>query len=119
MLKAIEEALRRGAAATFAEQGRIAQKKIYSRRMKTRHTRTGHLMDMLTAASTSTALAATSVTIRSDYPHYIKMLDMKEGGNMRIYNRPLWGIFYRQTLKDIRSNCREALRTMLGETLRS
>ncbi len=48
-------------------------------------------------AGSGSSLYATIV-----YPTYIRFLDMKRLGNYRIYNRPIWGILYRQTLRDIR-----------------
>lgn len=51
----------------------------------------------------------TGLNAKTYYPTYLRFLDMKRLGNYRIYNRPLWGILYRETLVDIKYEFRQWL----------
>lgn len=44
-----------------------------------------------------------------NYPIYVRFLDMKKYGNYKIYNRPIWGILYSDTIPSIRYEFRSWL----------
>lgn len=41
------------------------------------------------------------VNVVVNYPIQIRFLDMKRQGNHRIYNRPLWGVVYREIIPEL------------------
>lgn len=47
----------------------------------------------------------------------MRFLDMKKYGNLRIYNRQVWGILYNNAYRDIRFNYGKAISDLLGEKL--
>ena len=51
------------------------------------------------------------------YPVYIRFVDMKRYGNYRIYNRPIWGTLYGDTIKELKYGFREWLRSNMTENL--
>ena len=51
-------------------------------------------------------------------PTYLRLLDRKRLGNYRIYNRPVWGILYKETFNDIRFEFSAWLRKNLADSIR-
>lgn len=93
-------------------QAAIAEERIYrdgNRRQ------TGRLRAFL--ASGEVTIGTNPVRIRVDYPIYIRFLDMRRNGNHRIYNRPLWGMIYRETLPELRYGLTEEIREKIKEQL--
>ncbi len=119
----IQGYLSKSFARLFDEQRRIAQARIYSREAYrtdgTKRSRSGRLMDALRAESYSTWLGSSGLEGRIDYPIYIRFLDMKRLGNHKIYNRPIWGILWSQTLKDLKYDLKDFLRSIVAEGLES
>ncbi len=99
----------------YGEQKGIAQSRIYSRPAKRidnnrPRSRSGVLMESLQSAPTTISTGAVGVEASMFYPYYIRFLDMKRLGNHKIYNRPIWGILYRQTFNDIKYDLQDWLR---------
>ncbi len=69
---------------------------------------TGRLRDFL--ASGTVTIGANPIRIAVQYPIYIRFLDMKKNGNLRIYNRPIWGKIYNETLPELRHGMTEEIR---------
>ena len=100
------EYIRRGFRNIFEEQRRIAANKIYGKQAYrtdgTRRSRSGRLMKALENPTFSLDGSGSTLSASVNYPTYLRFLDMKRLGNYRIYNRPIWGILYKQTFRDIR-----------------
>lgn len=110
--------LRLGLRKTLAEQERIAQKKIYSKvGNRYARSRSGALLRALQQPSYKLTAGGGGALLRVDYPLYLRFLDMKSMGNYRIYNRPVWGIFYKDTLKNIKYEYRDWLRSTIHAQL--
>lgn len=77
--------------------------------------RSGELMDALQSSPWTISPSSVGVEARLFYPYYIRFLDMKRLGNHKIYNRPIWGILYKQTFIDIKYDLREWMRATLLE----
>lgn len=103
--------LRRGFRKIFETQRGIAQSQIYSQQAYrtdgTRRSRSGQLMAALNSPSYTFAPSGVGVKATVNYPTYLRFLDMKRMGNYRIYNRPIWGILYKETFNNIRYEFRE------------
>lgn len=110
-----KEYLQKGFLRIFEEQRRIAAAKIYSR--KSARSRSGALMNALRSPSWSISTAGAGVEARVDYPTYLRFLDMKRLGNYKIYNRPVWGILYKETFRDLKYEFRDWLTSQLHESL--
>ena len=119
----IQVYLRKGFARVFEEQRKIAQARIYSiqayRTDGTRRSRSGQLMEALQSPAFVLGASGSGLVSVVDYPIYMRFLDMKKMGNYRIYNRPLWGILYRQTFNDIRYEVSALMRSILSSGLES
>lgn len=107
-----------GARAVFKEQHRRAVSSVYSDIYEeyTRR-RTFRLLNALAAPQVSVSVGAGGVTLDASVPLYMRFLDMRDHGNHQIYNRPLWGILYAETLKSIRYEYRDWLRERLRALL--
>ena len=57
------------------------------------------------------------IMLETGYPLYIRFLDMREKGNLRIYNRQIWGIVYNNTLPDLRVGMSDSLRKEIRSRL--
>lgn len=95
----------------FAAQRDIAVSRIYrsggngmiSRESgSTVRSRTGRLMKALENPSFENRVQELGYYVRASYPTYIRLLDMKERGNFKIYNRQIWGVLYNETLPEIK-----------------
>lgn len=53
----------------------------------------------------------------SSVPVEIRFLDMRRLGNLRIYNRQIWGILYNNTYPDIRFGYGEEIKDRVGDAL--
>lgn len=104
--KYFTEYIRRGFRKIFEEQRRIAANKIYGKQAYrtdgTRRSRSGVLQMALESPTLILDGSGSSLSASVKYPTYLRFLDMKRLGNYRIYNRPIWGILYKQTFRDIR-----------------
>ncbi len=116
------EHIRKGFRSIFAEQRAIAARKIYSREARTaegyERSRSHVLEQSLQSPDFSITPAGGGIETRVNYPSYIRFLDMKRLGNYRIYNRPIWGILYKQTFQDIRFEFSDWLRRNFSEEIR-
>lgn len=58
-----------------------------------------------------------SLTVNTNYPIYIRFLDMKRKGNWQIYNRQIWGVVYNNMLAELKeevgSRTKEEIREQL------
>lgn len=71
--------------------------------------RTGTLRSHLAAARFNVT-GGDVISLVTDYPVYIRFLDMKRKGNFQIYNRQIWGVVYNSTLAKVREEYSEGLR---------
>lgn len=106
VFKYFREYINRGFRKIFDEQRRIAAGKIYGKQAYrtdgTPRSRSGRLQQALASPSLSISGSGSSLSATAQYPSYIRFLDMKRLGNYRIYNRPIWGILYKETFRDLR-----------------
>lgn len=120
--KYFAEHLRKGFRNIFDEQRAIAACKIYDHEAKTltgyRRSRSHILEQALQNPSYVIQPSGSGVAASVNYPSYIRFLDMKRLGNYRIYNRPIWGILYKQTFQDIRYEFSSWLLKNFGEEIR-
>lgn len=116
------EYVERGFRRIFEEQRRIAAEKIYSKQAYrtdgTLRSRSGVLQRALSSPALNISGAGAGISAVAHYPTYIRFLDMKRLGNYRIYNRPIWGILYRETFNDIRYEFSDWLRRHIASSLR-
>lgn len=114
--------VRSGFRSIIAEQRAVAAKKIYGHEAKTLkgypRSRSHVLQQSLQAPDYTINPSGSGVSARVYYPSYIRFLDMKRLGNYRIYNRPIWGILYKQTFQDIRYEFVDWLRKNFSEEIR-
>lgn len=105
--KYFTEYIQRGFRKIFAKQRNIAANKIYGNQIP--RSRSGRLQKALESPLLNIIQGASGITAAVNYPTYIRFLDMKRIGNYRIYNRPIWGILYKETFSDIRYEFRQWL----------
>lgn len=114
--------LNKGFRRIFEEQRRIAANKIYGKQAYrtdgTPRSRSGRLQAALDNPTFSMSGGGASLSAMISYPTYIRFLDMKRMGNYRIYNRPVWGILYKETFNDIRFEFSAWLRKNLADSIR-
>lgn len=119
--KYFKEYVKRGFWNIFNEQRRIANEKIYSRNAYRsdggRRSRSGRLREALDSPDYRVEGSGGSLEASYNFPTYLRFLDMKRMGNYRIYNRPVWGILYKQTFRDLKYEFSDWLRTQVIETL--
>lgn len=100
------EHVNQGFSKILNEQRVIAIDKIYGHKTYDakgrKRSRSGRLKDALESPTMSLSGAGAELRGSIDYPYYIRFLDMKRMGNLKIYNRPIWGILYKETFQDIR-----------------
>lgn len=101
-LQFISEELAAGARKILETQRGLASASIYGMRPTGARIPTGNLMQSLTSGQTSIDSGSYNVHASLNYPVYIRFLDMKRYGNHKIYNRPIFGIFYKEVLGKIR-----------------
>lgn len=115
------EYVRRGFRNIFEEQRRIAANKIYGKQAYrtdgTKRSRSGRLQKALESPTLILDGSGSSLTAVAEYPTYLRFLDMKRLGNYRIYNRPIWGILYKETLQDIRYEFRSWLQNLVHTSI--
>lgn len=106
----------------FEEQRRIAAAKIYGKQAYrtdgTPRSRSGRLQQALASPTFSITGSGSGISAKAQYPTYLRFLDMKRLGNYRIYNRPVWGILYKETFNDIRFEFSAWLRKNLADSIR-
>lgn len=119
--KYFAEHIRRGFRNIFEEQRRIAATKIYGKQAYrtdgTPRSRSGRLQQALENPVLLLDGSGSTLSAKAVYPLYIRFLDMKRLGNYRIYNRPVWGILYKQTIADIRYEFRSWVTNLLKKTI--
>ena len=120
--KYFTEYVNRGFRRIFEEQRRIAAQKIYGKQAYrtdgTRRSRSGVLQQALNSPVYSITGHGSGISARAEYPTHLRFLDMKRLGNYRIYNRPILGILFRQTFKDIRYEFSEWLAQYIADSVR-
>lgn len=116
------EYVNRGFRKIFNEQRHIAAAKIYGKQAYrtdgTRRSRSGTLQKALDSPSFSITGSGSGISARAEYPTYLRFLDMKRLGNYRIYNRPIWGILYKETFRDIRYEFSDWLSKNFADSIR-
>lgn len=90
-------------------QLKIAEERVYQ---KGNNRQTGRLRSFL--SSSSILISTNPVSVRINYPIYIRFLDMRKNGNLRIYNSQLWGMIYRETLPELRYGMTKEVRREIG-----
>jgi len=119
--KYFTEYIRRGFRNIFEEQRRIAANKIYGKQAYrtdgSKRSRSGRLQKALESPTLILDGSGSSLSAAVKYPTYIRFLDMKRLGNYRIYNRPIWGILYKQTFRDIRYEFHDWLKKFTTTTI--
>lgn len=119
--KYFEDYLRKGFNRIFEEQRLIAANQIYSsqayRTDGTLRSRSGRLQAALASPSLSMTGSGASLRAVVNYPLYIRFLDMKRLGNYRIYNRPIWGILYKETFRNLKYEFSDWLWQFTHDTL--
>lgn len=114
--------LNKGFRRIFEEQRRIAVNKIYGkqgyRTDGTPRSRSGRLQAALDNPTFAMSGGGASLSAMISYPTYIRFLDMKRMGNLRIYNRPIWGILYKDTFVKMKYEFEDWLRSFVDRTLR-
>lgn len=120
--KYFTEYVNRGFRRIFEEQRRIAAAKIYGKQAYrtdgTPRSRSGRLQQALATPTFSKTGSGSGISAKAQYPTYLRFLDMKRLGNYRIYNRPVWGILYKETFNDIRFEFSAWLRKNLADSIR-
>lgn len=120
--KYFTEYVNRGFRRIFEEQRRIAAAKIYGKQAYrtdgTPRSRSGRLQQALASPTFSITGSGSGISAKAQYPTYLRFLDMKRLGNYRIYNRPVWGILYKETFNDIRFEFSAWLRKNLADPIR-
>ena len=120
--KYFTEYVNRGFRRIFEEQRRIAAAKIYGKQAYrtdgTPRSRSGRLQQALASPTFSITGSGSGISAKAQYPTYLRFLDMKRLGNYRIYNRPVWGILYKETFNDIRFEFSAGLRKNLADSIR-
>lgn len=120
--KYFTEYVNRGFRRIFDEQRRIDAAKIYGKQAYrtdgTPRSRSGRLQQALASPTFSITGSGSGISAKAQYPTYLRFLDMKRLGNYRIYNRPVWGILYKETFNDIRFEFSAWLRKNLADSIR-
>ena len=102
--------LERDARNIYRSQLLIVSRRVYlsgrdlkaTQRRKGIGRRTGRLGESLSNPDFVVQANGSKFVIQSNYPLYIRFLDMKRKGNFAVYNRQIWGILFNNALKDIR-----------------
>lgn len=119
--KYFAEYVRKGFNKIFEEQRRIAASSIYSKQAYfidgRPRSRSGRLQKALENPTYFLSGTGSSLSASIEYPSYLRFLDMKRLGNHRIYNRPIWGILYKQTFNEIRYEFRSWLKNLVYNAL--
>lgn len=120
--KYFKEYVRRGFWKIFNEQRRIANAKIYShtayRLDGSLRSRSGRLQQALENPDFRIVASGGRLDASYSYPAYMRFLDMRRLRNYRIYNRPVWGILYRETFRDIRYEFADWLQKRIKDNIR-
>lgn len=118
--------LERDARNIYRAQHLIVSQRIYlsgkdlkaTRRKKGIEKRTGTLENALANPDFFIQAEGEKFIVSSNYPLYIRFLDMKHLGNWRIFNRQVWGILS-NTLKDIKQRYGSYIGDRVGDALRA
>lgn len=112
-----KQQLETGIRKILATQLAIATDKIYSDPYNARR-RSGALRVSLENPSYMITGSGSGVNAEVKWPTYIRFLDMKRFGNKKIYNRPVWGILYKETYNNIRYEFSDWLRKNFPDKLK-
>ncbi|MDE6277259.1 MAG: hypothetical protein K2M06_04040 [Muribaculaceae bacterium] len=116
------ETVRKNFRKLFAEQQKISGNRIYRYPAKTldgRPRSRSHVLEKsLRNPDYTIRHVEFGLSARVNYPIYIRFLDMRKYGNHRIYNRPVWGIMFSQTIKDLRWAFSDWLREKFRDEIR-
>lgn len=123
----IRKLLERDVRNIFRSQQLIVSRGIYltgrslkaSRRKQGVNNRTGELEDKLTNPEYYIQSLGENFTVAAVYPLYIRFMDMKHLGNLKLYNRVIWGILFNNAYKDIKFKYGDAIRDYVQEALTS
>lgn len=110
------EQLLKGISAIYAKQQSVAAGKIGSSGGRDR-SRSSALMESLTAPDYTVSVRGGGVAAVLNYPISIRFSDMKHLGNWKVYNKPIWGTIYRETIPDIRYEFSTWIREHTKESL--
>lgn len=108
-----KEHVERGFRHIFDEQRSVAAAKAVS----LGRSRSEALQKALSSPPLTVTGSGSSLAAVARYPTFVRFLDMRRFENLRVYNRPIWGILYRQTIPDIRYEFADWLRANVGESL--
>lgn len=120
--------LQSGVEKIFADQRQIAASRIYAKpnsRAGVRRDgsfyegRSGTLLEALSNPQYLISASGQNTTLTVRLPQYIRFIDMRRRQNAKIYNRPIWGTLYSETMQNIRFEYREWLRKHVGDMLQS
>lgn len=112
----LKDQIERGIQSIFEKQRMIASADISIAERRGR-SRGADLMASINNPDYLISSDGSGVRARITYPIQIRFLDMKHLGNKRIYNRPIWGTLYRETLADIRYEFRDWLQRRFKESM--
>lgn len=123
----IRRILERDARNIYRSQKLIVSERIYlsgkelkaTQRAKGIGRRTGTLEDSVTNPDFIIQAQGETFNIVSNYPLYIRFLDMKHLGNWQIYSRQIWGILFRNALPDIKYRYGEYIADKVGNALQA
>lgn len=80
--------------------------------------RSGRLRESLRNPKYTVAGVDGKFQVQAYIPLHIRFLDMRSKGNWMIYNRPVWGILYRNSLLDIKYRYGDHIHDLVGNALR-
>ena len=95
----LRQQVERGIREIFAAQVEIAARKMSHKKQEGR---SGALMDSLRSPHYTISQSGEGVEARLRITTHMRFMDMRRGGNWKIYNKQVWGILYR----DVRARVR-------------
>lgn len=110
-----KETLSEGISKIYETQRKIASEKIYGRIL--RKSKGTLLREALSGENAGIKLTSKGVSATLSYPIYLRFIDMRHLGNLKIYNKILWGVLYKETFNKMRYNFREWLDKNIKEDL--
>ncbi len=113
----LKDQIERGIQSVFEKQRMIASADISISERRRGASRGADLMASINNPDYLISSDGSGVRAHITYPIQIRFLDMKHLGNKRIYNRPIWGTLYRETLADIRYEFRDWLQKRFKDSI--
>ncbi len=99
-LEFMERTLREGVEDILRRQAEVADARIYGRASP--RSRSGELKAALSSRQYTLERLGDGFMASAAYPAHIRFIDMKDRQNYRIYNRQVWGVFYGDTISELR-----------------